>query len=132
MEFPADTFDMVWACESGEHMPDKKKYVEEMVRVLKPGSPSVIAWCQRSAACRLSQKDLVNLDYLYEVGAPVLHIHRGIRLTGEGNDDYERCGHGRLDEADNCRLEALHMAGVWGIRYLCSHAQIFGTRLSET
>lgn len=30
-------YDLVWACESGEHMPDKKKYVEEMTRVLKPG-----------------------------------------------------------------------------------------------
>jgi hypothetical protein len=25
MQFPDDTFDLVWACESGEHMPDKKK-----------------------------------------------------------------------------------------------------------
>ena len=30
-------FDLVWACESGEHMPDKEKYVQEMSRVLKPG-----------------------------------------------------------------------------------------------
>ena len=35
MDFEDDTFDFVWACESGEHMPDKKKYVEEMIRVLK-------------------------------------------------------------------------------------------------
>ena len=41
MEFPDDTFDLVWACESGEHMPDKKKYVEEMIRVLKPGGTIV-------------------------------------------------------------------------------------------
>ena len=48
MDFPDDTFDLVWACESGEHMPDKKKYVEEMIRVLKPGGTIVIAtWCQR-------------------------------------------------------------------------------------
>ena len=38
MDFPDDTFDLVWACESGEHMPDKKKYIEEMIRVLKPGT----------------------------------------------------------------------------------------------
>ena len=38
MDFPDDTFDLVWACESGEHMPDKKKYIEEMTRVLKPGT----------------------------------------------------------------------------------------------
>jgi MPBQ/MSBQ methyltransferase len=25
MEFEDDTFDLVWACESGEHMPDKQK-----------------------------------------------------------------------------------------------------------
>lgn len=40
MDWPDDSFDLVWACESGEHMPDKKLYVEEMVRVLKPGAPS--------------------------------------------------------------------------------------------
>jgi len=67
MEFPADTFDLVWACESGEHMPDKRKYVEEMVRVLKPGGRLVIAtWCQRSTPPAFTEEDLVNLDYLYK------------------------------------------------------------------
>jgi ubiquinone/menaquinone biosynthesis C-methylase UbiE len=37
MGFPDNSFDLVWACESGEHMPDKKAYVEEMARVLAPG-----------------------------------------------------------------------------------------------
>lgn len=37
MDFQDDSFDLVWACESGEHMPDKRKYIEEMTRVLKPG-----------------------------------------------------------------------------------------------
>ena len=32
MDFPDNSFDVVWACESGEHMPDKKRYVEEMIR----------------------------------------------------------------------------------------------------
>lgn len=31
MDFPDNSFDLVWACESGEHMPDKKAYVDEMV-----------------------------------------------------------------------------------------------------
>ena len=35
MTFPDNSFDIVWACESGEHMPDKKKYIDEMMRVLK-------------------------------------------------------------------------------------------------
>jgi ubiquinone/menaquinone biosynthesis C-methylase UbiE len=48
MKFEDNSFDLVWACESGEHMPDKKKYIEEMARVLKPGGTLVIAcWCQR-------------------------------------------------------------------------------------
>ena len=47
MGFAADSFDLVWACESGEHMPDKLKYVQEMTRVLKPGGTMVVAtWCQ--------------------------------------------------------------------------------------
>ncbi|CAM9989702.1 unnamed protein product, partial [Laminaria digitata] len=37
MTFEDNSFDLVWACESGEHMPDKGKYIEEMTRVLKPG-----------------------------------------------------------------------------------------------
>lgn len=54
MDWPDNSFDLVWACESGEHMPDKKRYVEEMTRVLKPG-----------ALCRLISwytcTDLVNI-----------------------------------------------------------------------
>ena len=47
MGFAADSFDLVWACESGEHMPDKLKYVQEMTRVLRPGGTMVVAtWCQ--------------------------------------------------------------------------------------
>ena len=41
MEWEDDSFDLVWACESGEHMPDKRKYVEEMTRVLRPGGKLV-------------------------------------------------------------------------------------------
>ncbi len=46
MDFPDDTFDLVWACESGEHMPDKKLYIEEMTRVLKPGTCNILQACQ--------------------------------------------------------------------------------------
>ena len=38
---------------SGEHMPDKGRYVQEMARVLKPGGRLVIAtWCQRDEGGR--------------------------------------------------------------------------------
>ena len=67
MDFPDNSFDMVWACESGEHMPDKKKYIEEMARVLKPGGVMVVAtWCQRDDGEKpFSKSDLKRLDYLY-------------------------------------------------------------------
>lgn len=45
MDWPDNSFDMVWACESGEHMPDKKLYVQEMTRVLKPGALPLVLCC---------------------------------------------------------------------------------------
>lgn len=67
MDFPDNSFDVVWACESGEHMPDKKKYVEEMTRVLKPGGRIVIAtWCQRDNHNKpFNKKERQMLDFLY-------------------------------------------------------------------
>ena len=49
MDLPEGHFDLVWACESGEHMPDKQRYVEQMMRVLAPGEHQVQAG---SAHCR--------------------------------------------------------------------------------
>lgn len=68
MDFPDNSFDVVWACESGEHMPDKKKYVEEMIRVLKPGGRIVIAtWCQRDETPEtpFNKYERKMLDFLY-------------------------------------------------------------------
>lgn len=48
LSFPDDSFDVVWSIEAGPHMPDKAKYAQEMVRVLKPGGILVVAdWNQR-------------------------------------------------------------------------------------
>lgn len=68
MEFPDNSFDIVWACESGEHMPDKKKYIEEMMRVLKPGGKFVMAtWCQRDdRQIPFNDKEKRDLRFLYE------------------------------------------------------------------
>jgi MPBQ/MSBQ methyltransferase len=68
MGFPNNTFDIVWACESGEHMPDKKRYIDEMMRVLKPGGKFVMAtWCQRDdREVPFDKRDLRDLQYLYE------------------------------------------------------------------
>ncbi|KAG6434023.1 hypothetical protein SASPL_105643 [Salvia splendens] len=46
--FPDGQFDLVWSMESGEHMPDKKKFVNELVRVAAPGGTIIIVtWCHR-------------------------------------------------------------------------------------
>ena len=46
--FPNDTFDLVWSMESGEHMPDKSRFVAELTRVCAPGGRIIIAtWCHR-------------------------------------------------------------------------------------
>jgi len=49
MPFEDGSFDFVWSMESGEHMPDKKKFVDELVRVCEPGGTIVVVtWCHRA------------------------------------------------------------------------------------
>ena len=94
MDFPDDTFDLVWACESGEHMPDKKKYVEEMIRVLKPGGTIVIAtWCQRETPPAFTAEEEKNLKFLYEEWAHpyFVSIEEYCRLM-EGTDKMATVG----------------------------------------
>ena len=37
MPFEAGAFDLTWSMESGEHMPDKQRFINELVRVTSPG-----------------------------------------------------------------------------------------------
>jgi MPBQ/MSBQ methyltransferase len=43
MEFPDNTFDIVWSVEMEPHIPDKRKMCDELLRVLKPGGTLVLA-----------------------------------------------------------------------------------------
>lgn len=46
--FEDNSFDLVWSLESGEHMPNKKRFVDELVRVATPGGRVIIVtWCHR-------------------------------------------------------------------------------------
>lgn len=46
--FADGQFDLVWSMESGEHMPDKRKFVTELARVAAPGATIIIVtWCHR-------------------------------------------------------------------------------------
>ena len=48
MPFEDGSFDFVWSMESGEHMPDKKKFVDELTRVCEPGGTIlIVTWCHR-------------------------------------------------------------------------------------
>ena len=48
MPFSDNSFDLVWSLESGEHMPDKEKFVNELFRVAQPGGRIIIVtWTHR-------------------------------------------------------------------------------------
>ncbi len=51
MPFADQSFDLVWSLESGEHMPNKQKFLQECYRVLKPGGKFIfVTWCHRPIA----------------------------------------------------------------------------------
>ncbi|CAN0398150.1 unnamed protein product, partial [Phaeothamnion confervicola] len=46
--FPSEVFELVWSMESGEHMPEKPRFVNELVRICAPGGRIiVVTWCHR-------------------------------------------------------------------------------------
>lgn len=66
MPFADNTFDLVWALESGEHMPDKRRFLAECWRVLQPGGQMmVVTWCHREGS--LSRQDERLLQQIYDV-----------------------------------------------------------------
>ncbi len=71
MPFANDTFDFVWSMESGEHMPDKEKFLAECYRVLKPGGMFLMAtWCHRPimpATGELTVDEKQHLAKIYQV-----------------------------------------------------------------
>lgn len=71
MPFEDNTFDLVWSLESGEHMPDKEKFLAECYRVLKPGGKMIFAtWCHRetnSLAGDLTPSEVAHLKEIYRV-----------------------------------------------------------------
>jgi len=68
MPFPDASFDVVWSCESAEHMPDKASFLRECFRVLKPGGRFVLAtWCQRDdSVVAFTEDEKSRLDFLYK------------------------------------------------------------------
>ncbi|MDF0555380.1 methyltransferase domain-containing protein [Kamptonema sp. UHCC 0994] len=73
LPFADDSFDLVWSLESGEHMPNKIKFLQECYRVLKPGGTLMMAtWCHRPLtenAGQLTDKERKQLAEIYRVYA---------------------------------------------------------------
>jgi tocopherol O-methyltransferase len=71
MSFDDNSFDLVWSLESGEHMPDKAKFLRECYRVLQPGGKIILAtWCHRetnSWAGELTSDEIRHLKEIYRV-----------------------------------------------------------------
>ncbi|BAU64714.1 Methyltransferase type 11 [Stanieria sp. NIES-3757] len=71
MPFADHSFDLVWSLESGEHMPDKTKFLQECYRVLQPGGKLILAtWCHRetnSLAGELTPEEIKHLQEIYRV-----------------------------------------------------------------
>ncbi|HEY9826264.1 MAG TPA: methyltransferase domain-containing protein [Stenomitos sp.] len=70
MPFADASFDLVWSLESGEHMPDKRKFLESCFRVLKPNGIFIMAtWCHRviSPETPLTASEQKLLQKIYKV-----------------------------------------------------------------
>jgi tocopherol O-methyltransferase len=69
MPFDDNYFDLVWSLESGEHMPDKTKFMQECYRVLKPGGTFImVTWCHRpTAESPLTPDEEKHLQDIYRV-----------------------------------------------------------------
>lgn len=57
--FEDNSFDLVWSLESGEHMPQKQKFVSELARVCAPGGRIIIVtWCHRNLDKQQGENEL--------------------------------------------------------------------------
>ena len=67
--FADRSFDLVWSLESGEHMPDKLKFLQECYRVLQPGGTLLLAtWCHRpTEVSPLTASERNHLEKIYRV-----------------------------------------------------------------
>lgn len=71
--FADESFDFVWSLESGEHMPNKIKFLQECSRLLRPGGTLLMAtWCHRpleGVAGELTDAERKHLADIYRVYA---------------------------------------------------------------
>lgn len=65
--FDADSFDLVWSMESGEHMDDKRLFISECARILRPGGVFLmLVWCIRETDTPLSVSEQFSIRRIME------------------------------------------------------------------
>ncbi len=84
MDFSDNSFDVVICAQTYEHVPDAKKLMQEIYRVLKPGGV-----CYFSAGNRLNIKEHhYHLPFLSIIPRPLAHIY--VRVTRKADFYYEK------------------------------------------
>ena len=124
MPFPDESFDLVWSLESGEHMPNKIKFLQECCRVLKPGGTLILAtWCHRpvgETAGELTDEERKELAEIYRVYAlPYVislpeyeEIVRSLPLTSIRTADWSKAVAPFWDVVID---SALSPSAIWGL-----------------
>jgi len=65
--FPNESFDLIWSLESGEHMPDKQRFLQTCFDLLKPGGIFLMAtWCHRPESPELTPDERNSLEKIYQ------------------------------------------------------------------
>src|SRR5829696_2936288 len=112
--FPSGSFDVVWAIESVCHVPDKREFLAEARRLLKPGGRLVVADAFR---CRrpfeLTDERLLH-DWLYPWAVQDLMTPDEFTAAAEEN------GFARVrieDVSDHVRPSSLHMYRLMRVLY---------------
>ena len=72
MPFPDNSFDLIWSLESGEHIPNKQKFLQECYRILQPGGTFIfVTWCHRNldknSGGQLTDDERKHLAEIYRV-----------------------------------------------------------------
>jgi len=112
--FPTGSFDVVWAIESVCHVPDKREFLAEARRLLKPGGRLVVADAFRRRRPFEQADERLLHDWLYPWAV------QDLMTPGEFTAAAEENGFDRVhfeDVSDHVRPSSLHMYRLMRVLY---------------